>query len=287
MTREWLGVVGRDAAGIGGSGLTLLERIDAYCDAVPRAAARVEERGRLRLFVNRGVGIPYYARPLPGGEVPTAGDIAAARARQRELGVPEAFEWIHDLMPELLPIARRSGLDVLEAPLMALGAARWRTPEPPPGITVRLLEPGDAALAAAQAVGQVGFAHGGTAPGDAGPDERDLAAGERSPLELARFSERLRRGLTRSAVAEDAGGPLASGSHLPVDGVSEIVGVATLPSARRRGLAALVTAALVEDARRLGVELLFLSAGSEEIARVYARLGFERVGTACIAGPPA
>jgi hypothetical protein len=29
---------------------------------------------------------------------------------------------------------------------------------------------------------------------------------------------------------------------------------------------------------------VFLSAGSEDIARVYGRLGFRRVGTACIAG---
>jgi hypothetical protein len=39
----------------------------------------------------------------------------------------------------------------------------------------------------------------------------------------------------------------------------------------------------VQDARERGVETIFLSAGSEEIARVYARLGFRRVGTACIA----
>ena len=36
-----------------------------------------------------------------------------------------------------------------------------------------------------------------------------------------------------------------------------------------------------------GVELVFLSAGSEDIARVYLRVGFRRVGTACIAEPAA
>ena len=216
--------------------------------------------------------------------MPAAADIERARARQRELAIPEAFEWIHDLMPGLLAVARRSGLTVLEAPLMVLGAGRWRTPAPPPGITVRLLEPGDRALAASVAVGRVGFQQGGTAAGDAGPAERDAVAGEQSAASLDVTSERIAAGLSATAVAEDVAGPLASGSHLPVDGVSEIVGVATLPSARRRGLAALVTAALVEDARRRGVDLVFLSAGSEEIARVYGRLGFERVGTACIAG---
>jgi ribosomal protein S18 acetylase RimI-like enzyme len=217
--------------------------------------------------------------------MPAAADIAAARERQRELGVPQAFEWIHDLVPDLLGVARRSGLKVLEAPLMVLGDGRWRAPEPPTGITVRLLEPGDPALAASTAVARVGFAYAGTAPGDAGTVERDAVAAERPAAESEQASERIRSGRVQTAVAEDAGGPLASGSHLPVEGVSEIVGVATLPSARRRGLAALVTSALVEDARRRGVELVFLSAGSEEIARVYGRLGFERVGTACIAEP--
>ena len=69
-----------------------LERVDAYCDTVPRAAARVEELGALRLFVKEGPGWPYYARPLPGGAAPAARDLAAVRARQRALGVPEALD---------------------------------------------------------------------------------------------------------------------------------------------------------------------------------------------------
>ena len=66
--------------------------------------------------------------------------------------------------------------------------------------------------------------------------------------------------------------------------MSEIVGVATLPVVRRQGLGGAVTGTLVEDALERGVETVFLSAGSEDIARVYGRLGFKRVGTACIVG---
>jgi len=262
-----------------------LERVDAYCDAVPRAAARVEEMGALRLFVKEGPGWPYYARPLPAGAAPAAHELAALRERQRELGVPEALEWIHDLAPELLGLARRAGLQVLEAPLLVLGAGRWRAPEPPPGIAVRLLGPGDRALAASGAVARVGFGHPGTAAGGVGAAERDAAALGSSTLELDFLSARIRSGLTQPAVAEDGDGPLATGTHQLVGDVCEIVGVATLPSARRRGLAALVTACLVQDARERGAEIVFVTAGSEEIARVYERLGFERRGTACIAEP--
>ena len=108
-----------------------------------------------------------------------------------------------------------------------------------------------------------------------------------SPDGLETTRARMRRGLTIMAVAEDeAAGPVCVGWHQPVDDTTEVVGVATLPCARRRGLAASLTAKLVEDALERGVSTIFLTAGSDDVARVYARVGFERVGTSCIGGPP-
>ena len=129
-------------------------------------------------------GFPYYARPVPGGASPAAEDVAAARARQREIGVPEALEWVHDLVPGLLAVARASGMSVLEAPLLVLGGGEPRRPGPPAGVVVRMLEPGDPALAASNAVGRVGFGHPGTSPGDAGPAERDAIAARESQAAL-------------------------------------------------------------------------------------------------------
>jgi ribosomal protein S18 acetylase RimI-like enzyme len=207
------------------------------------------------------------------------------RVRQRDLGVPEALEWIREVQPELEGVAREARLKVKPVPLMVLGEGRWRTPDPPDGITVRLLMPGDPALAATGAVQHIGFAHPGTAVGEAGAAERDASAVGQSAVELDFLSERIRNGVTQPVVAEDEGGVLAGGSHQPVGGVSAIVGVATLPSARRRGLAALVTARLVQDARERGAELVFIEAEDEDVARIYSRLGFERIGTACVAEP--
>ena len=57
----------------------IIERVDAFCDAVPRRRARAEEYGPLVIFVPTGSGWPYYARPRRGSRPPvTAADIRAA-----------------------------------------------------------------------------------------------------------------------------------------------------------------------------------------------------------------
>jgi ribosomal protein S18 acetylase RimI-like enzyme len=265
----------------------VLGRLEAYYDAVPRSAARTEEHGPLTLFVAEGVPWPYYARPRLGEAAALSpADVARVRERQRELGVAEAFEWVHETTPSLLPAAEAAGLDVLRAPLLVLDRAAWLPHDPPAGVRVRMLDPDDADLAAATAVAHVAFSVAGTAAGPAGAD-RDLVASGFSGEQLEARRARMRERLTATAAATDADGPLCVGSHQPVGDVTEIVGVGTLPAARRRGLAAAVTSRLVEDADARGVEVVFLSAGSEEIARVYGRLGFRRLGTACIAEPPA
>jgi GNAT superfamily N-acetyltransferase len=255
----------------------VLPDLERYYDAVPRSAARVEEIGPFTVFVGTGQW-PYYARPRLGEREFAPADVAAVRERQRELGVPEAFEWVHETTPALRDVI---GMEVLEAPLMVLDRSSWRAPEPPSGMTLRVLDADDPALAAARAVQHVAFGAAGTAAGPEGLTERDAATDE-DGLDFTR--ERLRRGVSVMVVAESSYGPAATGMHQPVDGVTEVVGVATLPSVRRQGLGGAVTGRLVEDALARGVETVFLSAGSEDIARVYARLGFRRVATACVVG---
>ncbi|GIJ21456.1 GNAT family N-acetyltransferase [Micromonospora lutea] len=275
----------------------LLDRLERFYDAVPRDAARVEDHGALVLFVREGTGWPFYARPRRGdARPPTLADVTAVRQRQRELGLPEALEWVHDLNPELLPVARSAGLAVLEAPLMVLDPAALPDPatllhpEDADSVSLRLLDPTDedlgAAVAARRAVAAVGFAAPGTGWGEAGVTERDAAM---IGLDEAAVDEERASIANGSRLSTLAGtrteGPLASGMAMRVDDVAEIAGVATLPSARRRGLGAAVTATLARALLAHGTDLVFLSAGSEEIARVYLRAGFHRVGTACVATP--
>ncbi|MEO3819855.1 GNAT family N-acetyltransferase [Plantactinospora sp. B24E8] len=269
----------------------LFDRLERFYDAVPRDVAHTETFGGLVLFVRDGAGWPFYARPrLDATESPSAADVADVRQRQRELGLPEAFEWVHENHPDLLAVARSAGLSVLEAPLMVLDPAALVSADELASLPVRILDPaapGFAAdIAARRAVAAVGFAAPGTAVGGAGPAARDTALIE-LPLD-ALDEERTRTiaGHRVSALVEtQPEGAVASGMALRVDDVAEIAGIATLPSARRRGLGAAVTAALARQLLDDGTDLVFLSAGSEEIARVYLRVGFRRIGTACIAEP--
>jgi N-acetylglutamate synthase-like GNAT family acetyltransferase len=264
-----------------------LPRIESCYDGIARAQARVERHGPLVLFVKEGPGWPLYARPAPPGDQPvTVEDIARVRARQRELGVPEEFEWVHDLAPDLLPVAERAGLSVLRAPLLVLDPAAL--PPPASDVVVRLLDPGSPAypddFAASRAVGAVGFGNPGTAAGPAGPAERDTAGKPDDDLVRAEAARAASGAVTR-AVVDSADGVVATGALLRSGDAAEIVGVTTLPSVRRRGLGAAVSATLARHALDHGVRTVYLSAGSEEIARVYQRVGFRRVGTACIAEP--
>jgi ribosomal protein S18 acetylase RimI-like enzyme len=267
----------------------LLDRLERYYDAVPRSAARAEGLGPLTLFVREGQGLPFYARPALGWDGPVGvREVARVRARQRELGVPESFEWVAETSPGLRTAVEGSGLPVREHPLMVLDP-ELPTPVLPEGradTVVRILGADNPALPSALALLPLAFAEPGTGTGPAGAAElREAVRVRAGDGSVDRMAVRIRAGLTQVAAATQDALALCSGRHQPVGAVSEIVAVGTLPAARRRGLALAVTAALVADARSRGVGTVFLSADDEAVARLYARLGFRRVATALIAEP--
>lgn len=264
----------------------LLERIDRYCDTVPRVAARTERHGPFILFVREGAWA-YYARPRldrrPG--TPFApDDVRRVLARQRELGIPQAFEWLHETAPGAEDAVAAAGLAVVRHPLLALLATPAPIPRPPQA-AVRLLGPDDPALAQARAAIEVGFATGGTAPGAAGAAERDAEAARAEPRRLAFVQRLLASGHIVMAAAEGEDGVVGGGMASPRGDVAELAGIATLPAARRRGVARSVTDALVAAMAERGVGTVFLSAADDAVARIYEGAGFRRVGTACIAEP--
>lgn len=264
-------------------------RIEEYYDAVPRTAARAEDFGALTLFVPDGEGWPYYARPTVGwGGGFEVKDVERVRVRQRELGLPESVEWVAETTLALRGAVEASGLRVHEYPLMALDADAPKTAvaPPPDGTSVRLLGPDDPALPAVLALGRLAFAEPGTAVGAAGDLELEVAVRELGNAgSLALLTARIRAGLSVVAAGLAGSNVRCTGQHQPVGAVSEVVGVATLPAARRQGLALAVSAHLVDDARDRGIETIFLSAGDHDVARIYARLGFRPIATALVAEP--
>jgi ribosomal protein S18 acetylase RimI-like enzyme len=264
----------------------IIGRIDAFCDAVARSRARAELIGPLVLFVPVGPGFPYYARPRPGRRLTaTAADVRSARARQRELLLPESFEWVERTAPDMASAAAAAGLDVHAHPLLVLGslAAAPRVPEQ---IRVGIVAPADPDLILAWAVPRVAFAYPGMDVGAAAATERDKAAADHDAGTIELLRDRLRSGRSVLATASGPDGPLAAGSYQLDDGVAEITGIGVLPASRRRGLGGAVTHALAADALARGARTVFLSATDAAVARVYARLGFREIGTAMIAEPP-
>ncbi|MEO5834054.1 MAG: GNAT family N-acetyltransferase [Nakamurella sp.] len=263
-----------------------LAAIESYYDTVPRASATAEQIGPFTLFVS-SAPFPFYARPCltsSGGATIGPAEISAVRARQRELGVPEAFEWVDELRPELGAVLRSAGLVVYRLPLMVhLGGEE---PVPPPAVRIRMLTADDVDLPSVQVAIGLGFTAPGTAIGTVGDTERVTAEAAMSDA-YGPTRERIAAGCVALAGAFAGVGAVGGGSHSPRGEITEITGVATLPAYRRRGIGAAVTARLTADAVRGGVRTCFLSAGSPEVARIYARAGFRRVGTACVAGAPA
>ncbi len=247
--------------------LPVLER---YYDAAPRASATAEEFGPFTLFLRTDEsGHPFYARPRLGlATTVSAADVRAARARLRELGAPEAFEWVHETTPSLIDAALAADTHVTRCPLLVLAGTDVAAASPP--CRVALLSPDAEDLA--QVMGAVNAGFGGS---DDVADPGEAAVGRRRRM--------LREGLVAMAAAYDGeGAVVGGGSHGPRDGTTELTGIAVLPRARRIGVGAALTGALVADATSRGATTIFLSAQDSAVARVYERVGFAPVGTACL-----
>ncbi|GCD88469.1 GNAT family N-acetyltransferase [Nocardioides sp. LS1] len=247
--------------------------IEAYYDAVPRPVGTTEEVGPFTLFLaGPGTGWQFYARPRLGLEEDvTADDVRRVLARQAELGLPRAVEWVDEVTPSLLPAVREAvtGEHELElCPLLVLPDGTSLADES--GRT-RVLGPDDPDLPLVVGAVSAGFG-----------EREDVAA-----QDVGKRPELIRDGLLVMVGAYDASGVVAGGgSASPRGDIAELMGIAVLGRARRQGLGAATTAALVAACRAAGVTTTFMSAGSDEATSVYERLGFARRGTACILGVP-
>jgi predicted N-acetyltransferase YhbS len=262
----------------------LLDCIESYFAAAPLPDARIETAGALDVPIGDPAW-PYPARPRPGAGAVAEDDVRTAIALQEQAGLPIALEWICERSRDAAAAARAAGLVVEELPLLVVD-----TPVElllPAEVHLYVVGADDPQLARYQRVAETAFAHPG------GPVDVGESPADRSPEFVARVAalrERIAAGRTVMMVALEDGAPVAVGSHQPVDvdgtEVSEVVGVATLPRLRTRGLGAGLASALVEHARETA-DLVFLTAGDDDVARIYERVGFARLATTGVADCPA
>ena len=250
--------------------MSLLATIEACYDAIPRVAATVEEVGPFTLFrADPGTGWQFYARPRLGLTAPvSADDVRRVLARQRDLGVPRALEWLHEVTPSLGAAVEAAGVggDLERCPLLALPPdAVVPAPDGPGHYEVMTGDHPDLPMV----LGAVDAAFHHTddvSPGEPGVRPRLLDAGA----------------LVVVTAYDETGAVVGGGSAAPRGGAAELMGIATIPSARGRGHGDAVTRTLVRAVRARGVDTVFLSAGSDTAADLYRRAGFLDVGVAML-----
>jgi ribosomal protein S18 acetylase RimI-like enzyme len=208
-----------------------------------------------------------YAIPDVPLEGVTPAQLDALRAAFAARGRTLRFEFLHEYAPRLGPALAALGVPVEgENPLLVCTPDAFRPIEAPAGLHfVRLApESPDRDLVDHIETASRGFGDewGTVLPERVAELRRRLASGEGGFL--ARSGEE----------------PVAAGSYtVPIDGFTELVGIATLPAHRRRGIAAALTAVLAADAFARGVRTAFLTAADDNASRVYQRCGFYRIGT--------
>lgn len=168
------------------------------------------------------------------------------------------FEWTQALWPTLPRLLKHVGLFPESAsPQMVCTRASWQ-PYTARAVTVRLLTTADDVYAYRQLT-TLGFGRSPEAV---------------TPAEVAELRQALDNGW-QYGLAELDGHWAGVGGFKALDGLTEIVAVATHPALRRRGVAATLTSFLVQTHFAQVGEVVFLFAADAAAQAVYARVGFQ------------
>jgi len=207
-----------------------------------------------------------YALILPGAreEDVTPATLAALREHFRQRGRILRFEILDPLRPWLGSRLEALGVQLQgRMPLMICFPEQLQIAPCPDGFTLAWLHPDDPDELLAEYIRTGRICFGG--PG-----------GDVAPREIAEQREHLAARRYRCMYARGEG--QVAGIGAMSCGNDELVGVGTLPTMRRRGIAAAISSRVVADHFERGAEAVWLSAGDEAAAALYAKIGFRRVG---------
>lgn len=202
-----------------------------------------------------------YAIPDDHAE-PSREDIKALIAMFRQQDRRPRLEYLPACAPAVEKALLSAGFEIEDRPpVMACQPQNLAVPDPVPGLEFR--EPrGDDDLDDLAFIQHRAF-------GEPGEPEPGVGAAARRTYENG--------GIVVLALFR--GEPAAGGScSAPVDGMTELGGIAVADRFRRRGIGAALSAHLTELAHARGYRLVWLEPADDSVARIYAGIGFRPVG---------
>jgi GNAT superfamily N-acetyltransferase len=197
------------------------------------------------------------------------GPLAAVRAlfvsRQR---IPR-FEYVEEFVPDLAAVLTAAGFaQEGRYPLLVCDPQSYRAAPLVRGLTVHPINTNSPSsdLRDFVVVERQGFGH--------------RAAEEATEDDCEELRDAIRQGgLAFLARLNDRPAGVAS-CTAPLDGLTELTSITTLPAFRRLGIATAITATAAQAAFAHGVQAVFLTAGDAQAGRVYQRVGFRPHATA-------
>jgi ribosomal protein S18 acetylase RimI-like enzyme len=253
--------------------LSLLRRLepnDTQRAAVRRLGGKVLRAGPFEVYLHPDPRAPGFGYAQPIEPLPPDSDVLSGVDELRALfasrGLPLSIEFNGPLFLGLPPLLEAAGLVVSERePLQVLDPAGF-TPVRAADVDVRFLQPSDSdrTLSDYQRIFTEVLL------------ERPY---EETPERLARLRDEVKKcGGGSHALAIVDGRAAGTGFVSTAEGVSEIARVATLPHARRRGVASTLTSVMLEEHLGPGSQVAWLTAASRPAQLLYEKLGFRLVG---------
>ena len=202
-----------------------------------------------------------YATPDNDAE-PTDSDVRLLIEAYRQHDRAPRLEYLQSCSPAVRAVLERNGFEAeADLPLMICSNTDLQPVPDPDGVLFEVATEKSDVIAALEVQCE--------AFGDPPPDETTIQrqhrmANEELTLLLAR----------KAAKGEPAG---AGMTVPPLDGVTEVAGIAVLEHFRKTGIAGALTYRLSKLAFERGVTTLFLSPASDEGERIYGRVGYRSV----------
>jgi ribosomal protein S18 acetylase RimI-like enzyme len=251
-----------------GAILASIAALQAYQRKAAAHTRQVHACGPFHLYIHPTDSFRFFNYAIPDEPIEslTAEQLATLKSAFAAQGRTLRFEFLHEYTPRLSALLDSLGVPCEgENPLLVCVPQTWLPAAGPEGLEIRRLMPAspDADLAAYLSVGNRGF--GGE--------------GHVSPARVQELRQRVEQGSADYLALLD-GQPAGVGAYMiPLDGFTELAGIATLPEYRRLGIAGALTAEMARAAFEDGVHTSFLTAADDDASRVYQRAGFRRIGT--------